>query len=294
MFRNIFLFTFLFFFAVGTISADEPNTNTSSVFAHPLQVEPVAVYTKVRGNISYWDKRQNGVYEENKNINIEGEFRFWQNFSVISSIGKNRYSYTNSEPENTWDRWNVGLKYGKIWDTGTSQFLFGAGLRLYDKKRGGDLKERENPEYYLVRPNVGFGFKRGPFEIMSELRFQTETNSKGRESNLEEFRRYYQVGIAPSYGVSPSVRIFAELEYREPFDKTVDTRTRYFNFYPGFSYKTESLGTFSLSAQFAGLAKNENAMDHGVRFSYFYFFDTESAPSNPTAAPAKDKTTETN
>ncbi|TGN11193.1 hypothetical protein EHS11_07115 [Leptospira ilyithenensis] len=260
--------------ATTTTTTTAAAVPTSTKFAHPIQIEPVAIYTKVRVNAIYWDRKYLGAYEENKNINIEGEYAFTKSLSVTSSLGRNQYSFTDSETEKTWDRWNAGLKYGKVWDNGTSQWLIGAGLRLYDRKRSAELKEKENPELYLVRPNIGMGYKNGAFEIMTELRFQTETNSKLKESNIQEFRRYYQFGIAPSYAVSPSLRVFTELEYREPFSKDIDTKTRFFNFYPGVSYATEKAGTFSLSLLFPILAKNENAVDRGIRFSYIYFFDT--------------------
>ncbi|TGL44219.1 hypothetical protein [Leptospira perdikensis] len=243
-------------------------------FAHPLQVEPVAVYSKIRGTVSYWDKNFNEVKEINKNINVEGEYKFSESFSVISSIGRNEYSQTDSSKEITWDRWNAGLKYGKVFENGSSQFLIGGGLRLYDKKRNGEFRERENPDFYLIRPNFGLGYKSGIFQIMSEFRFQTETNRHGRESSLEEFKRYYQVGIAPSFAIADSVRIFTELEYREPIDKVADKNLRYFNFYPGISMNTENFGSFNFSVLLGVLPKADNAMDRGIRFSYFYFFDT--------------------
>lgn len=255
------------------VDTSTPKTS-SKYFAHPLQIEPVAVYSKVRANISYWDRNFNKVYEEVRSINAEGELKFWENFSIVTSVGRTQVVLTDSPTETTWDRANVGLKYAKVIDTGSSQWLIGGGIRFYDQKRNSLFRERENPEYYLIRPNFGIGFKKGIFEIMSEIRFQTETNRKGRESSLEDFRRYYQFGIAPSLALGESFRIFTELEYREPFDKTVDTNTRFFNFYPGVSYKTESMGTFSLSLMAALLPKSENAIDRGIRFSYFYFFDT--------------------
>ncbi len=264
------------------ISVNDSSTQTdastakspSKNFAHPLQIEPVAVYTKIRGNLSYWDRNFNKVYEEVRSLNAEGELKFWENFSITTSVGRTQVVLTDSPTETTWDRANLGLKYAKVIDTGSSQWLIGGGIRFYDQKRNSLFRERENPEYYLIRPNFGIGFKKGIFELMSEFRFQTETTRKGRESSLEEFRRYYQVGIAPSIALGESFRIFTELEYREPFDKTVDTNTRFFNFYPGVSYKTDSMGTFSLSLMAALLPKSENAIDRGIRFSYFYFFDT--------------------
>lgn len=267
--NKIIISLFFLFFAEVLYS----QTNNRG-FAHPLQIEPVAVYSKIRGSVSYWDKNFNEVKEINKNINIEGEYKFSESFSVISSVGRNEYSQTDTTKEITWDRWNAGIKYGKVFENGSSQFLIGAGLRLYDKKRNTQFRERENPDYYLIRPNFGLGYKYGIFQIMSEFRFQTETNKHGRESNFEEFKRYYQVGIAPSFSISDSVRIFTELEYREPLDKIADKNLRYFNFYPGISMNTESFGTFSFSVLLGVLPKADNAMDRGIRFSYFYFFDT--------------------
>ncbi|PJZ46930.1 hypothetical protein [Leptospira brenneri] len=269
--KNIIIISLFSLFSVVSLYS-QPTSNND--FAHPLQIEPVAVYTKIRGNATYWDKSFNGVKEINKNLNFEGEYKFSDTFSVISSIGRTEYSQTDSAKEITWDRWNAGIKYGKIFDTGSSQFLIGGGLRIYDKKRNAEFREKENPDFYLIRPNFGLGYKRGIFQIMSEFRFQTETNRHGKESSLEEFKRYYQVGIAPSFAIADSVRIFTELEYREPLDKVADKNLRYFNLYPGISMSTESFGTFSFSALFGVLPKADNAMDRGIRFSYFYFFDT--------------------
>ncbi|TGL65507.1 hypothetical protein [Leptospira jelokensis] len=268
--KQTYLFITIFFTSITAVLAQ----HNQNGFAHPLQVEPVAVYSKIRGNIGYWDKNFNSVKEINKNVSVEGEYKFSDSFSVISSLGRTEYSQTDTAKEVTWDRYNVGLKYGKVFESGSSQFLIGGGLRVYDKKRNSLFREYENPEYYLIRPNFGLGYKSGIFQIMTEFRFQTETNRHGRESKLEEFKRYYQVGIAPSFGISDSVRIFTELEYREPFDKTADKNLRYFNFYPGISMNTESFGTFSFSFSFGVLPKADNAIDRGIRFSYFYFFDT--------------------
>lgn len=266
--KRIFVLSLFFLMYNGTSLRAQSN----SKFAHPLQIEPVAIYNKLRLDASYWDNRDKNTYEQNKNVKLEGEYNFWNQFSVTSSIGRTNYKLTDSEPSNSYDRWNLGLKYGKIFDIGNSNLLVGGGIKLYDRKRGTSLNERENPEYYLISPNLGLGFKTGNFEIMSEFKFQTESNRNFKEGTLEEFRRFYQIGIAPSYAISSQTRGFLEFEYREPYDKIVDTKTRYFNFYPGVSYNTENIGTFSLSLQVKLLSKEESSIDRGIKFSYFYFF----------------------
>ncbi len=265
--------SFLFIFPHFLYAQKSPN------FSHPLQIEPVSIYNKIRVDGSYFDKRTNVIYEQNRNITIEGEYNFWNHFSISSSLGRNNYILTDTETSNTYDRFNLGVKYGRIIDFGTSSLLLGAGIRLYDKKKGATPTERENPDFYLVRPNFGIGFRSGRFEILSEFRFQTETNKSFKEGSLEEFRRYYQFGMAPSFAINQSLRTFMEFEYREPYDRYVDTKTRFFNFYPGVSFATENFGTFSLSLQIGLLKREENAIDRGIRFSYFYLFDLDHSNS---------------
>ncbi|EMY70271.1 hypothetical protein [Leptospira vanthielii] len=105
--KNIIIIS-LFIISLASSLYSQP---ANSGFAHPLQIEPVAVYTKLKGNVGYWHKDFNGVKEINKNINIEGEYKFTDSFSVISSIGRNDYSQTDTAKEVTWDRWNAGIKY---------------------------------------------------------------------------------------------------------------------------------------------------------------------------------------
>ncbi|GBF51370.1 hypothetical protein LPTSP4_29060 [Leptospira ryugenii] len=283
------------FFAILSVSSLSSLYAQSSGFSHPLQVEPITTYNKIKIQYGFWDKRILGVYEENRNIHFEGEYKFWSNFSILGSFGRSRYSITDTKPEVSWDRLQIGIKYAKSWDLGGGQFVLGGGIRAFDQKRNAEIRERENPDYYQIRPNIGIGYMYGRFQILSELRFQTETNRRFRESELEEFRRYYQLGIAPSFAISDSLRIFSELEYREPFNKTVDTKTRFANLYPGLSFQTETYGAFAFSLQVPLLNKDENSMDRGWRFSYFYFFDTvpkEAPPEKPNTPTSKDEKTE--
>ncbi len=263
----------LFLILVVASSATSIYSQNQSSFAHPLQIEPVSIYNKIKIDALYWDKRTTSLYEQNRSITFEGEYNFWNHFSIISSIGKSDYRLTNIEPTNSYDRWNLGLKYGREFALGNSKLVVGGGLRFFDRKKGNPLNERENPDYYLVRPNFGIGFQSGRFELLTEFRFQTETNRSFKENNVEEFRRYYQFGIAPSYQIIEKLRLFTEFEYREPYDRAIDTKTRFFNFYPGLAYKTDSTGTFTLSLQQSLLSREANAIDRGIRVSYYYFFD---------------------
>jgi len=263
------LFSSLFLFFPSLLFAQ---SSSGSQFAHPLQVEPTALYSKIRGNFQYWDKRNSDQFERNRNINLEGEYKFNPNFSVISSIGRNEYQLTGSERELRWDRWNAGIKFSKEFQCFGGDCFFGTGIRLFNSMSERYNSLRENPVFYQVRPNLGFGYKSGIFEIQAELRYQTETTRSAREENLEQFRRYYQLGLAPSIQLTESIRTFLEFEYREPVQKEIDTKTRFFQFYPGITYNKKGFGTIGISALFPVIPVENNAFDRGMKVSYFVFF----------------------
>lgn len=264
--------------AAPSPKTDEPKTETppsasttSNKFAHPLQVEPVSLFNKVRGNFTYWDKENPTSFERNRNLSVEGEMKLGNQFSFLATTGRNEYKITDSATQIGFDRIGFGVKYAKEFQWLDGDWIFGAGLRVFDRQRTNPISERENPDFYQIRPSVGLAYKSGDIQVQSELRFQSETTLNGRESGLQQFRRYYQFSIAPSIGLSEMSRLFVELEYREPYNATVDTKTRFFHLSPGFSFTT-SLGVFGISYSIPVIPPADNMINQAIRFSYFYHF----------------------
>ncbi len=252
-------------FTLG-IYADE-----KSSFAVPLRVEPAAVYTKIRIDGQVSENRESNVYEREKQGNIEGELKFLQNFSVKVGTTKSQWEKSGSKTLTQLDRLYAGLKFAKEHQLSFGSIVWGGGVKWFDQQSKKYARDGQAPELYLIRPNANFGLKVGGFEAIVDLQFQSETNRAFQENSKEEFRRHYQAGLALSYGITENFRLFAETEYRKPYNPTVDVHTKFWNVYPGFSYQVYNGGFLSASLQIPVIP--ERQMDRGIRISYFHIFD---------------------
>ena len=252
-------------FTIGIYADDK------SSFAIPLRVEPAAVYTKIRIDGQAAENREANVYEREKQGNIEGELKFLQYFSVKVGTTKSQWEKSGSKTLTQMDRLYAGLKFAKEHQLSFGSIVWGGGVKWFDQQSKKYARDGQAPELYLLRPNLNFGLKLGAFEAIVDLQFQTETNRAFKENPKEEFRRYYQSGLALSYGLTENFRIFAETEYRKPYNPTVDVHTKFWNVYPGVSYQIYNGGFLSASLQFPVIP--ERQMDRGMRISYFHIFD---------------------
>lgn len=264
--KNKFIFAFgLLAFTIGIFADDR------SSFAVPLRIEPAAVYTKIRIDGNGAERRDSNVYEREKQGYIEGEFKFLQNFSIKAGITKTQWEKSGSATLTQQGRLNVGLKYASEHNLSFGAIVWGGGIRWFDKQDKQFARDGVAPELYLVRPNLNFGLRVGPFEVIADLQFQSETNRAFKENSKEEFRRHYQAGLAISFGLTDNLRLFAETELRKPYQEKVDTNTKFWNVYPGLSYQIYKGGFLSVSAQIPVIP--ERQMDRGVRISYFHVFE---------------------
>ncbi|MCE9501938.1 MAG: hypothetical protein K8R21_15770 [Leptospira sp.] len=263
-------FTLIILLSVPAIYSD--GNTTMSSFSHPLRIQPAAVYTKVRADAVADENRDGTSYSRDRAMRIEGEYKITGTISVNSSMGQTLFEKSKSEPIRENDRLNLGMRYAKEVPLPFGTIVFGGGLQLFNARSDkAPKRDTENPTLYLVRPQASFGLRMGSFEIQSELRFQGETNPSLHEKYNEEFRRYFQGGLSLSYGLSESFRVFMETEYRHPYNRKVDTETRFWNAYPGFSYRITQKTIISASV-LVPIALEKYSQDRGIRLSVFYFF----------------------
>ena len=263
----IFLINFNFNF--GLFAEVE---NSKNNFSHPLRIQPVAVYTKVRIDGVANENRDGESYSRDRAIRVEGEYKIRKTISISSSMGRTIYERSKADAIRENDRFNLGMHYAKEVSLSFGTIVIGGGIQLFNASTNkAPKRDTENPALYLVRPHISFGIKMGALEVQSELRFQTETNPALKEKFNEEFRRYFQGGLSISYGFTDSLRFFMETEYRQPYNKTVDTETKFWNAYPGISYRLGDKALISGSVLIP-LAIEKYTQDRGVRLSLFYFF----------------------
>ena len=242
----------------------------SSQFGHPLRIEPAGIYNKVRFNGSYTETRTKSSFEKDKNASIEGELIFLQKFSLKVNGGATKYETVGEKTVVQNDRWNTTLKFASESGGNNFRLVWGGGVRVSDKQKVENPRYDIAPDLYLLRPNLSLGVGFGIFEIQADLSMQTETNSKFKESNNQDFRRFYQAGglFSAKFG---NLRLIAETEYRQPYDSKVDVRSRFWNVYPGISYNIFDKTMISLSAQIP-VNGESGELGKGFRFSLFQFF----------------------
>jgi hypothetical protein len=253
----------LFFFSFSIFSED-------SKFSVPLRVEPVGVYTKIRVDAGASENRERNVYEREKQAYLEGELKFLNYFSVKLGTTKTQWERSGSKTLTELDRVNLGLKFAMEHSVGGGTFAWGGGVRGFDRQSQKVARDSVAPEMYLIRPHFNIGYKYNAFEIILNGHVQSETNRRFKEGSDEEFRRHYQVGVSISYGLTENFRVFLESELRRPYNERIDTKSKFWNIYPGLSYQIYQNGFLGLSLQFP--VTPDRLMDRGVRISYFHIF----------------------
>lgn len=259
-----FLFPGLCFF--GWSSSIEAQSQSSG-FRHPLQIQAVGLYNKVQFQANAAERRADENYLRNQNLGLEGEWKAFENVSFTGNIGYTNLQQTEAGSYKGRDRIGLGAK--SAWES--ENWIMGAGILGFAPNPSQPKTENVNPDFYILRPYIGAGYKWGSFQIQAELHVQTETNTSFRERFNEEFRRHYQGGISASYGVMENLDLFLEMETRIPYDPEIDRASRYASLFPGVSIPTEEYGTFALSAGFPLI--EDRIYDRSVRFQYFYFWD---------------------
>lgn len=258
-------YIFLYLFSLNLLLAGD-----SSQFGHPLRIEPAGIYNKIRLDGNYTERKNVSTFEKDRNATLEGEFIFLDNFSLKIAGGGTKYETTNSKSITQNDRWNAALKYARESGGSGFRFVWGGGVRVFNKQIGEGIRYDVAPDLYLVRPNLSMGFGLGIFEFQADLSMQSETNSKFREAENQEFRRFYQAGGLASVNLG-DLRLLLETEIREPYNKTIDSRSRFWNVYPGISYKIFDKTMVSISGQFP-VNGEQSELGKGFRFSLFQFF----------------------
>lgn len=262
---KIFLIILAYIFSF-VVHAKESN------FEHTLRIEPASVYSKIHlsGNVA--ENHSIDIYQKDKNLSLEGELKFLDVFSIKLAGGKTKYQETDQKPISQWDRLNVGLKFAKENGVKNNRVVYGSGIRIFLQESNQNPRTQNSPNLYLVKPHFSFGWGIGDFEIQTEFAFQTETNSKFKESAQEEFRRNYIFGLSVSYGLTDWFRLLFETEYLEPYQKKIDTNIGGWYAYPGFMLSLFENGRLGVSLQFP-ISKQDYLYERGLKISYIHYFN---------------------
>jgi hypothetical protein len=238
----------------------------SSDWKHPIQMQSGALYTKLGASVQAEDRRNQDDYIRSGGIFVESEIRFWENLSFLVETGYRRRERTDTGRIQGMDRVGLGIKSAWEWESA----YFGMGILGYSRDTSSPKTEENNPQLYLLRPFVSAGYRFQEFQIQGQLSFQSETNSRFRESFSEEFRRYYQVNLTASHDLGLGFDAFLEWEARLPYDREIDRESRNLAVFPGLAWTANSAGRFAISAGFP--LWKDRIFDRSLQLQYLYLW----------------------
>ncbi|MEI7012238.1 hypothetical protein [Leptospira licerasiae] len=235
---------------------------------HPNLNQELAVYNKVyiAGTATDRTPRQEDGYERDRKISAVGEMKLSDSFSVTASYGYIDHYTTTRKIWSGWDRWAVGAKYYVKTDFAS----FGGGVQFLGPSVSQPKEADINPDLFLIRAYFG-GLKRfGAFSIQGTVNFESETNSSGKETAEENFKRFLYSGLTLSYGLPSKTNLLLEFGHRTTVSNTITPYSDYFVIAPGVQYPINPNGylTFSLLLQ----TRTDSNIDRGFKIGYLYFF----------------------
>lgn len=238
----------------------------NSKFHHPLQIQAGGLYNKINLQLNGDDRRKENEYRRTQNGTYEGEIKLIDSLSVSLSSGYSKQDKTDSGTFRGRERIRLGIKYAYESDN----LLLAVGIFQFTRDLFREKTETNNPDFFILRPYFGMGYRINNFQIQTNFHFQSETNELFKERIHEEFRRHYQISLALSYSLLENLDVFFEFEKRFPYDSYVDIETRFANVYPGFLVHTKNHGSFGISAGFPVI--HDRIFDRSLRLQYFYFW----------------------
>lgn len=243
----------------------------NSQFLHPLRISAGGLYSKIHVNGSIDENSEPSLYERNRNLSLEGEWKVMDYLSIGGGGGRTKYESSGNAPITQTDRWFGAIKFARETGNQSNGTLIGAGVKVFDRMIGQSPRYNAAPDLYIVRPNLAFGYRWNGLEILTELAIQSETNTSFREEPRQEFQRHYQAGLSLAYRISDNVNLYLEMEYREPYEKSITPWNRFWNVYPGFAWKPYGNGMISASF-LVPIRMESTSWDHGLKLGYYHFF----------------------
>ena len=258
-----------FLFGVSASGLAELQAQETPRAPGTLRIESPRVATSIRldGEVQEFNPNEDTDLKE-KSLRLEGELRFFENFSLGIQAGIRREEIEGSDTRTYFERPGLSIRYIRP----TGGLFWGGGLRLFNKHYSREAVEGEDPTLYRIRPMLLLGLVLGELELAAEAHYQSQTNQKFKEDLDQEFRRHYQLGLSASFGLGKHWRIHTETEYRLPYDKNLDAESRFWNFYPGISYNFSGGSRINLYLSMPVLTRSRN-LDRGAGLGIYLHFD---------------------
>ncbi|TGK01675.1 hypothetical protein EHO59_11215 [Leptospira semungkisensis] len=259
-------FGLLSIFSTGELLAAPSfvSSGKNAYLPYPVWGQSIGVYNIIVMNADAADYSRSPDYERTRTASLNGELKLGNYFSVSGGYGYVDQYATKATSWSGWDRWKAGLK--SFYRFGI--LSIGAGVSVYGPAVSQPWTGERNPNWLLLRPQVGFALDFGKTKFQAYGLYERETDSHFQDPIQDKFYRYMEAGATLSYETDWRVILLLETTYRAAVEGTISQRSDAFNLHPGVQILVGENSRIAISALF-GLREN-NTYDRGIRIGYQY------------------------
>ncbi|TGJ99057.1 hypothetical protein EHQ53_10575 [Leptospira langatensis] len=254
------------FFLAGEILAAPSfvSSGKNAYLPYPVWGQAIGVYNIIVMNADGAEYSKSPDYERTRTATLTGEVKLGNYFSVSGGYGYTDQYATKATSWSGWDRWRAGLK--SFYRFGI--LSLGAGVSVYGPAVSQPWTGERNPNWLLLRPQVGFALDFGKTKFQAYGLYEREADSHLQDPVQEKHYRYMEAGATLSYETDWHLILLLETTYRSAVEGTIAQRSDAFNLHPGVQILLGENSRVSISGLY-GLREG-NTYDRGIRVGYQY------------------------
>jgi hypothetical protein len=248
------------------VGLNAPTTLAAEPSGEPEFLHVKNAAPRSRAGIQFEDNEltQHNLYERRQTLAVSGEYAFADYFSLHAALPWTRQWITDTKRQTRFDNMRIGAKFGFRYD-----WIMPYGGLAIDLPTGSEEQGIGSKELGNLEPYGGLRLGAGWFYFQVGARYNTQTNKKLRETDTQEFRRFYLLEAAVALSFS-SIDLLVEYSYmresaeqeRPGFSGSVVA--------PGINIKPSDHFVIGLGATYA--LSREREFDYGYKIRLTYLF----------------------
>lgn len=176
--------SFASFFSNALVAKPEPEPEM-------LMIKNAAPRTRVALQFNNDELTQHKLFERRQTLQAYGEYAFTDFFSVHANLPFTRRWLTDTKRQSRLDNIELGAKLAFRFHYVMPYFGLGGNLATGDEEQGIGSRELGN-----VEPFAGVRLGRDWFFWQIGARYNSQTNKRFRETDVQEFHRFYLIETA--------------------------------------------------------------------------------------------------
>lgn len=241
-------------FVAFALLPDSLSARSNDVYA--LLFDEIRVQQQIGFGFQFQERREeDNVYQRTRQIALSGEWAPVSWFSIFLKVPYADLVHTDRGKVDYWEHIRLGLKFEGGWQ----RFGFVGGVNG-DRARGHNKVGDVPADIGYVEPYAGMYLDFDLFYLTTAVRWNSETNTRFREEDDQEFRRQWLYDMSLGLRLRP-VTLSVDLRYHNRYDPE-DALKKYLEVAPGLDWHIGSGFHVSVAGIFytASESKNRGAM----------------------------------